>query len=177
MFKTIYSVVAPAVRKDSELSKKVQFIFRHQIQPWHPASTLAHEAGLAVLRLTNSDSERFWKFSAALFEAQAQFFDESVAREPRNDTYRRLAALAAESAGVSANDAYDLLKVGEKEIGAAGSNGGNQITNDLKTSIKIARLVSVHVSPTVIFDGVVAPEFSSSWGEQQWIEWLRKNAN
>lgn len=62
----------------------MQFIFRQQIQPWHPSSTLVHEAGVAVLRLAPS---KFWDFSAKLFEQQKEYFDVNVVNEPRNDTY------------------------------------------------------------------------------------------
>jgi hypothetical protein len=41
-------------------SSKVQILFRQQIQPWHPSSTLVHEAGVAVLKLQPA---KFWDFS------------------------------------------------------------------------------------------------------------------
>jgi hypothetical protein len=41
--------------------------------------------------------------------------------------------------------------------------------------IEMARLVGIHVSPTVVFNGVVANEISSSWTSEQWSEWLKKN--
>lgn len=52
---------------------------------------------------------------------------------------------------------------------------GNFVTDDLKTCIKMARLVGVHVSPTVIFDGVMENGISSGMGIQEWEEWLEKN--
>jgi hypothetical protein len=36
-------------------------------------------------------------------------------------------------------------------------------------------MVGVHVSPTVVFDGVVVGEISSGWSGEQWEEWLGKN--
>jgi len=33
----------------------------------------------------------------------------------------------------------------------------------------------VHVSPTVIFDGIVDNSISSGWDVVQWEEWLVKN--
>jgi protein-disulfide isomerase len=47
----------------------VQVIFRQQVQPWHPTSTLLHEAALAVERV---DKSRFWDFSDVLFERQTE---------------------------------------------------------------------------------------------------------
>ena len=164
--------MAPAIRADNSLASKVQFIFRQQVQPWHPSSTLVHEAGLAVLRLA---PERFWDFSKALFLDQKSYFDVSVVNETRNQTYKRLARLAAESAGVNEAEVYALLEVPSKAAEDGSLNVGNAVTNDLKIQVKIARLVGVHVSPTVIFDGVVANEISSGWTLEQWTEWLKKN--
>lgn len=59
LYNTLYHSVFPALSKQSP--PKVEFIFRQQIQPWHPASTLTHEAGVAVVRVK---PEKFWEFSA-----------------------------------------------------------------------------------------------------------------
>lgn len=131
-----------------------------------------HEAALGVLQLT---PELFWPFSAALFAHQREYFDESVAAETRNQTYRRLAKLGA-SVGVDEAALFGLLKVDEGEKGGKEAhNKGNKVTDDLKVLVKTARLVGVHVSPTVIVDGVVNNEISSGWGEKEWVEWLEKN--
>ena len=50
-----------------------------------------------------------------------------------------------------------------------------QVTDDLKLHIKAARLVGVHVSPTVVFNGIVENSISSGWTKEQWVEWLDKN--
>lgn len=170
----MYTRVAPRIRSSPALASKVQIIFRPQVQPWHPSSTLTHEAGLAVSRLAPL---RFWDFSAALFAAQAAYFDVSVVAEARNATYGRLARLAAEATGGAApeDEVRRLLEIPEKPAADGSLNVGNAVTNDLKVVVKMARLVGVHVSPTVIFDGVIANEISSSWTEDQWIEWLNKN--
>jgi hypothetical protein len=41
--------------------------------------------------------------------------------------------------------------------------------------VKANRMTGVHVTPTVVFDGVVNNEISSGWSESQWEEWLEKN--
>ena len=58
MFTTVYTSVLPLIRQ--KYASKVQLIFRQQIQPWHPSSTLVHEAGVAVLKMQPS---KFWDFS------------------------------------------------------------------------------------------------------------------
>jgi protein-disulfide isomerase len=170
IFNTLTTQVFPAVRENPAWAKSLTVIFRQQVQPWHPSSTLQHETGLAVLRLA---PEKFWAFSGELFAVQKEFFDISVVNETRNQTYRRLAKVAAK-VGVNEEEVYKLLAIPEK-VGEDGSlNKGNGVTNDLKVVTKMNRLVGVHVTPTVVFDGVVQ-DTSSGWTLDQWKEFLTKN--
>jgi hypothetical protein len=66
-----------------------------------------------------------------------------------------------------------LLRVSDKPAPDGSLNSGNAVTDDLKVLVKMARLVSVHVSPTVICDGVVENAISSGWTKEQWAEWLQ----
>merc|ERR1712000_475301 len=56
-FKTLQSVVFPLVKANPQWASSLTFIFRQQVQPWHPSSTLVHEAGLAVLQIA---PDKFW---------------------------------------------------------------------------------------------------------------------
>jgi protein-disulfide isomerase len=69
---------------------------------------------------------------------------------------------------------YGLLEVKPAEDPSV-KNAGNAVTAYVKTIVKMARLTGVHVTPTVLFDGVVAGEISSGWTGEQWAEWLGKN--
>lgn len=115
---------------DEKYSGQLQVIFRQQIQPWHPSSTLVHEAGVAVLKVA---PEKFWEFSQALFKRQIEYFDENVVNETRNDTYKRLAALAA-TVGIDEKKIFDLLVISPP--GGEGANKGNGVTNDIKLIVK-----------------------------------------
>ncbi|MCJ1310897.1 hypothetical protein MMC25_004565 [Agyrium rufum] len=169
MFKTLYSSVFPLAEK--KYASKVQFIFRQQIQPWHPSSTLVHEAGAAVLRISPS---KFYDFSAALFDQQNEYFDVNVVNEARNETYKRLASLAG-SVGVDEGKIFDMLKISDKPGEDGSLNIGNQVTNDVKQMVKANRLTGVHVTPTVLFNGIVEGSISSSFAAENWEEWLEKN--
>ncbi|RYO87305.1 hypothetical protein DL766_005775 [Monosporascus sp. MC13-8B] len=171
-FATLYHEVVPLVRSNPAWASKLQIVLRPQVQPWHPSSTLTHEAAVAVLQLAPA---KFWAFSDALFRDQKAYFDVSVVNETRNQTYRRLARLAAQSVGVDEEEVYARLAIPEKADDEGALNVGNKVTNDLKVLVKMARLVGVHVSPTVVFDGVTAGDISSSWTKDQWEEWLKKN--
>ncbi|KAJ5246956.1 hypothetical protein N7468_001939 [Penicillium chermesinum] len=154
----------------AEYGPKLQVIFRPHIQPWHPSSTLTHEAALAVLRLA---PEKFWEFSSALFKHQTEYFDVSVVNETRNKTYERLARLAR-SVGVDEQKTLALLKIPESSE-KDNLNSGNQVTDDLKWVIKTDRVIGVHASPTVFFNGVEERSISSSFTVEQWKEWLAHN--
>jgi len=169
MFKTVYNSVFPLIQSDYPSS--VQIIFRQQIQPWHPSSTLVHEAGVAVLRLAPS---KFWDFSKVLFERSQEYYDVNVVNEARNDTYKRLAKLAA-TVGIDEQKFYSLLVIRDKPAEDGSLNSGNAVTNDLKVLVKMNRMQGVHVTPTVVFDGVVENSISSSFTGEQWKEWLAKN--
>ncbi|PSN63449.1 hypothetical protein BS50DRAFT_577190 [Corynespora cassiicola Philippines] len=170
LFKTVYTTPLRDTLLTTYATSLVT-IFRPQIQPWHPSSTLVHESALAVQKLS---PDAFWPYSAALFARQADFFDVSVVNETRNQTYRRLAKIAG-GVGVDEEKVYELLRIGEEPAEDGSLNSGNGVTAEIKVQVKANRLVGVHVTPTVLLDGVVAGEVSSSWGVGEWEEWLRKN--
>jgi len=167
MFDTFYTSVKPMTEKYSNL----QVIFRQHIQPWHPSSTLTHEAGVAVLKLA---PHKFWPFSEVLFKKQKEFFDVNVVNECRNATYARLAKIAA-TVGVDEAQMLALLTVDDKPGPEGDLNIGNGVTNDLKLMTKANRVIGVHFSPTVFFDGVEERTISSRFTPDQWEQWLKKN--
>jgi len=171
MFNTVYDSVFPLVK--SKYAENVQFIFRQQIQPWHPSSTLVHEAGVAVLQ-TNPD--KFWEFSKALFDKQDEYFDVNVVNEPRNQTYSRLSKLAG-GVGLDEKKIYGLLEISDKPGEDGSLNSGNKVTNDIKLMTKANRLTGVHVTPTVLFNGVVEGGISSGFSKDDWQQWLEKNVS
>ncbi|KIW51153.1 hypothetical protein PV05_09901 [Exophiala xenobiotica] len=171
-FKTFYKRVVPLIEK-KYTNPGVQVIFRQQIQPWHPSSTLVHEAGAAVLRTA---PKSFWAFSEKLFERQKDYFDVGVVNETRNHTYKRLAKLAGSIDGIDEKAVLELLLVPDKPSEDGDSNVGNKVTDDIKFMTKANRLTGVHVTPTVLFNGVEERSISSGWIVEQWEDWLQKNA-
>lgn len=145
--------------------------YRLICKKWHPSSTLVHEAALAVLAVQPS---HFWPFSKALFDASDSYTDENVVNETRNATYGRLAKLAG-GVGVDEKKVLERLWISDKPDAEGRLNMGNAVTNDLKVVVKMGRLVGVHVSPTVVFNGVVENGISSGFSGEQWEEWLQKN--
>ncbi|CAG8441351.1 11210_t:CDS:2 [Acaulospora morrowiae] len=149
---------------------KIQFLFRHQVQPWHPSSTIVHEASLAVERIKQ---ENFLDFSAVLFGSQKQYFDESVHDLSRKQIYQSLAK-HAESVGIPGDQFLNLLHVNSVINMSEAANSGNGVTNDLKWHIKLGRQNGIHVSPTCLWDGIIENSISSGWDLEEWKKWLDK---
>ncbi|KAJ6163846.1 hypothetical protein N7497_003825 [Penicillium chrysogenum] len=149
MFNTFYAD-GPTVAQ--QYISRLQVIFRQQIQPWHPSSTLIHEAGAA--------------FSAALFQNQAEFFDVSVVNETRNKTCERLARIAG-SVGVDEQKVLALLVIPDTPNSQDELNVGNQLTNGMKWMTKANRVIGVHVTPTIFFNGVEERGINSSFTAAQ----------
>lgn len=68
-----------------------------------------------------------------------------------------------------------MLWINDKPAEDGSLNTGNGVTNDLKVLVKMNRMQGIHVTPTVVFNGVVENSISSSFSEEQWDEWLEKN--
>ena len=97
-----------------------------------------------------------------------------MVNETRNDTYKRLAKIAGK-VGVDEAEVFERLRVPDKAAEDGGLNLGNKTTTDLKLLVKAARLTGVHVTPTVLFNGVVQNDISSGWTTEQWKEFLTNN--
>ena len=138
MWKTLSTSIFPELAQ--KYPNKVRFLFRQQIQPWHPSSTLVHEAAAAVLQV---DPSKFVEFSSALFDHQKEYFDVNVVNEPRNGTYGRLAELAG-SIGVDKSKILSLLQVPDKPAEDGSLNVGNGVTNDMKLMVKVHKKSHLH---------------------------------
>ncbi len=68
-----------------------------------------------------------------------------------------------------------LLWISDKPDKDGSLNTGNGVTNELKVLVKMNRMQGIHVTPTVVFDGVVENGISSSFTGEQWEDWLEKN--
>lgn len=63
------------------------------------------------------------------------------------------------------------LRISIKE---GASNGGNKITDALKATIKYSRQNGIHVSPTVLLDGIIDPSISSNFGKEEWEKYVKE---
>ncbi|CAE6447923.1 unnamed protein product [Rhizoctonia solani] len=161
----IYNNAVTAVLRplftEGKYASKAKLILRLQPQPWHGSSTFTHEAALAVGRVA---PERFLEYATELFKAQEQFFDIPTSTLTPLQIREKLVALAPE--GVDKKAVADLLEL------KSTSNGGVSVTDDLKYNIKLGRQNGVHVTPSALWDGLLANDVSSSWGKDEWEKFL-----
>ncbi|KAF6761978.1 hypothetical protein DFP72DRAFT_877647 [Ephemerocybe angulata] len=127
--------------------------YEGKVKPWHSASTLVHESALAVLR---ASPENFWAYSLALFKNQGEYFDIPTSTLSPLQIRANLAALAAT---VIPAEAVEKVK--------------DLLALKGTPNVKFSRQNGIHVSPTVLWDGLVANEISSGWGQEQWGEFLK----
>lgn len=48
------------------------------------------------------------------------------------------------------------------------------MTADLKLQVKLGRQNGIHVTPTVLLDGLVDGSVSSSFGAEEWGKWVEE---
>eukprot|EP00929_Paragymnodinium_shiwhaense_P115142 TRINITY_DN83815_c0_g1_i1.p1 TRINITY_DN83815_c0_g1~~TRINITY_DN83815_c0_g1_i1.p1 ORF type:complete len:265 (+),score=63.68 TRINITY_DN83815_c0_g1_i1:69-863(+) len=143
----------------------VDFVFMPVPQPWHPQSTLMHEAALAVREIAGP--QKFWEYCDAVFAKQESFFDDAVVDKTRGQIYADLAAIAG---SIGVDSAEVLAKLAYKQ---PTGNSGTLQTQALKWAVKLHRTRGVHVTPTVFLNGLEAGVISSGWSASEWMDYLK----
>jgi len=162
MANKLEDIVRPILKYEQH---KVKVIFRPQIQPWHTTSKLTTEAGLAVLR---TSPRSFWPFSLALFKNQSDYFNKSSEDLSTHQIREKLAQLASDILPPHAVEEF------KTSLSINGPRGYSAVTEDLKYTIKFARQNGIHVSPSVLWDGLFVSDIDSGWEEKDWSKFFAK---
>lgn len=150
---------------ENELKQDLAIIIRPYPQAFHDSSTFTAEAFLAVVKSAPACT---YAMAYLLMERQKEFFNSNVQDESPNSIRKRLAALASE-AGADEQQVLKLISWTGESI-----NSGTAVTDDIKYHMKLGRQNSIHVTPTVILDGLVDSSVSSSFGAEEWKNFLDK---
>jgi hypothetical protein len=145
----------------------IQFIMHQVPQPWHPQSSYMHEASFAA---RNVDADKWHDFSTALFAKQSSMFDSNVVDLTRRQCYEALTAISV-SVGYDGPAFMEQLNISPATEDA--SNAGNKTTQQMKWAVKLHRMRSVHVTPTVFANGIEAGQIGSGWSQNEWMEFLK----
>lgn len=160
----LWSTVVVDNNLPNKYKSQIEFIFRHQIQPWHTQSTLVHTVIMAVAR---EQPTRLFDAITGLFKRQRELFDEYVEKKSQIEVYEKILSILKEETQIQLDINLFRTKLTE-------SNAGNSLTTDVKYHIKYARKHAVHVSPTVFVDGLEDSDISSQWTVEQWNTYLDK---
>ena len=154
MADVLHGEVMPALQAGG----KVDTLFQSVPQPWHPQSTWMHEVSLAVKAL---DESKFYAATAAIFAVQEKFFDSEVEDKSRKQILTELAAVVAPATGLEASAVLAQVAL------AGEGNKGSATTQQIKWAVKYHRCRGIHVTPTVLLNGLEAPDVSSGWTAEQ----------
>jgi Thioredoxin len=133
-------------------TSSVQVRLHPWIQPWHPQSGYLARGVEAAGMISNDAQLRMIDAVYARFD---DFVDEKVCNQTPNELYETLTTIAKEQAGIE-----------EKQFRQ--NYQSDQVVKCIKWTQKHGRQRSIHVSPTVMINGIIFSDASSSWDVAQW---------
>ena len=164
MFDTVFRSLIPAL-ESKNLIGSIQFLWQSVPQPWHAQSCCMHDAIMAASIL---DIEKTPTYILNIFAKQTDFFDDHAKDLSRIQIYEKLVAIGGKS-NYDVSSLSGLLSLND----VTGNDGLGVVTQHLKWAVKYHRMRSVHVTPTVFINGIEAPDISSGWSDNEWLEKLR----
>ena len=103
-----------------------------------------------------------------VFGKQTDFFDDHAKDLSRIEIYEKLVVIGGKS-NYDVSSLSGLLNLNE----VTGNDGLGVVTQHLKWAVKYHRMRGVHVTTTVFINGIEAPDISSGWSNNEWLEKLR----
>lgn len=179
--KRLYDRVTEVIQRfesDVQTKGKITFTVYHYVQPWHPQGTMMAEACIAVNRIA---PDKYHPFMSSLFKEYHNpeqkvdndnqvlpkpFSDEGVLDKTKRQIYEELMKLA-EDVGVAGEELSPLL---------LGEEHDKIIVPILKFYTRFGRQNGVHVTPTVLCNGLENSTIASSWSadaEGDWDKYLK----
>lgn len=126
-------------------------------QPWHTQSAVLHRALAAVFL---AKPETAWAYLDALYANADLFTDQNTDSLSADQVLEKAAMLAEKVTGIAHDGFLKLCKSPE-------------VVNELKAHARYARQNSIHVTPSLLFNGVRVVDFSSSWSLEDWTNFLQ----
>ncbi|KAG8770746.1 hypothetical protein FRC15_003923, partial [Serendipita sp. 397] len=165
---TLETIIKPIL--EEKYKDQVRVIFRPQVQPWWASSSIVHEASLAVSHVAPNV---WWQYALALFRNRTSFTDIPTSTLSPIQLREKLADFGLEQGILTQAEVEEVKRLLTLRPEGKGNGGLPIVTDELKYCLKYSRQNSVHFSPTVLFDGLIVSEVSSSWGEKEWSEFLK----
>lgn len=162
-FLTLTREVLPAA--EAKAPGGVQFLHYQYPQPWHAPGAYAAEVSLAVEVV---DPSKYLSTCQYFFERQQELVFDCISYDlTRSEMYSRLAVAASEASGVDPAAVLEHVAF----LGTS-PNAGNAVGQLMKWYVKHGRKNGIHVTPTVLVNGIEEPSISSGWTPDAWAEYL-----
>lgn len=126
-------------------------------QPWHSQSATLHRALAAVHTIK---PETTWSFLGALYDASSKWTDAETENLSENQILEKAAQIAEAVTGIEAAGFIKHCK-------------SAAVTDLLKAHARYSRGNSIHVTPSVLFNGCRVVDFSSTWTIEDWAQFLQ----
>jgi hypothetical protein len=177
MFRKLQDEVVPAIREDREShnqsSKDASFNLWmvNVVQPWHGVqSSILHDVSFAVAR---SAPSKYGAVARVLFDNIERFYDSEVQDLTRRQITQSILELISEKLTLEEKRSVEALLY----IAPDSGNAGNGVGVDNKYFAKYARTLGVHVTPTVVVNGIVVPSIESSTESENIVSILKDVTN
>lgn len=159
LFKKVEDELVPEMKARGLLSK-YQLTFVNVVQPWHGfQSSALHESALAVARLA---PEKFWPASRCLYDNIELFYDSEIYDLTKRELVQKIVKLLSESVDVPYADILALVETSQPKPNGDPNNVGSIISKDLKYLTRYGRTIGVHITPSIVVNGIYLPAIESS---------------
>ena len=177
MFRKLQDEVVPAIREDRESqnqsSRDASFNLWmvNVVQPWHGVqSSILHDVSFAVAR---SAPSKYGAIARVLFDNIERFYDSEVQDLTRRQITQSVLELISEKLTLEEKRSVEALLY----IAPNSGNAGNGVGVDNKYFAKYSRTLGVHVTPTVVVNGIVVPSIESSTESENIVSILKDVTN
>jgi hypothetical protein len=160
MYDTVDGSVLPTMA-DKGLPDQIDFVWQSVPQPWHARSCLMHDAVMAAFLI---DARQIGDNLSSVFAHQTDFFDDTTKDKSRMEIYACMAAI-----GRQCGYNPDAISAKLSLKGVQGNGGLGDTTQTHTWSVKYHRGRGVHVTPTVLINGLKANDVSSGWTSYEWM--------
>ncbi|ORX33510.1 hypothetical protein BD324DRAFT_639621 [Kockovaella imperatae] len=170
--------VLPLITKGGKYEGRVSLIPRLYPQPFHYTAQFQCEA---LVWIGTKYPELYWDYFLQIYEHIEEFGNVPAQNMTPLQTREKLFSIAqtllekngklkgpASQVHASFMDSADAVKR------KAGDEYAKAVEAMLKSGVKLGRQNGIHVTPTVLFDGIRDDFVSSSWGKEEWEDYLAK---
>lgn len=174
MFKKIDTEILPLL-KEKGLNDKYNIVFVNVIQPWHGfQSSILHDISFAVSKIAPN---KFWDISRIFFNNIELFYDTQVINKSRKTLTEEILNLIKNDLSIEDLNKIKELLIIDGENSEKISNMGNSVIKDNKYFTRYHRTLGIHMTPSVMINGILISQIESSTDASKIIEIFESQCN